>query len=149
MVSSGAMNRPSLAFVFAVGALSTLSPVAAQTPPARPPVAFSSWRVVPSPALNIVRGIFARNIGRFAACNPTGQYGTVSLRMATDANGQVASSTSRGTSFVAPNAGIAACVVAASRRLNFPGSVQGTLDIEVTVTLGTPPDASAPAPAAP
>lgn len=144
MVSSVAMNRPSLALVFAVGALSTLSPAAAQTPPARPAVAFSGWRVVPSPGLNIVRGVFARNVGRFAACNPTGQYGTVSLRMATDANGQVASSTSRGTSFVAPNAGIASCVVAASRRLSFPGSVQGTLDIEVTVTLGTP-DAGAPA----
>jgi len=139
------MNRPSTAFVFALGALSALSPAVAQTPPTRPLVAFSSWRVVPSPALNIVRGVFARSAGRFAACNPTGQYGTVSLRMATDANGQVASSTSRGSSFVAPNAGIATCVVAASRRLRFPGSVQGTLDIEVTVVLGSP-DASAPAP---
>ncbi len=139
------MNRPSTAFVFALGALSVLSPAVAQTPPTRPAVAFSSWRVVPSPALNIVRGIFARSAGAFAACNPTGQYGTVSLRMATDANGQVASSTSRGTSFVAPNAAIASCVVGVSRRLRFPGSVQGTLDIEVTVVLGTP-DASAPAP---
>lgn len=139
------MNRSPLALVFSLGALSALSPVAAQTPPARPPVAFSAWRVVPSPALAIVRGVFARNAGRFVACNPNNLYGTVSLRMATDANGQVASATSRGTSFVAPNGAIAGCVVAAARRLTFPGSVQGTLDIEVTVTLGTP-DASAPAP---
>jgi hypothetical protein len=138
------MNRSPLASVFAVAALGALTPAAAQTPPP-PALSFNSLRVVPSPAAAIVRGVLLRNLARFAACNPPSAPGTVSLRLATDANGQIASATSRGSTFAAPNAAVTGCVVAAARRLRFPGSVQGTLDIEVVVAFPTP-DAGAPTP---
>lgn len=138
------MNRSPLASLFAVAALGALAPAAAQTPPP-PAVSFNALRVVPSPAAAIVRGVLLRNLARFAACNPASAPGSVSLRLATDANGQIASATSRGSTFAAPNAAVTGCVVAAARRLRFPGSVQGTLDIEVVVAFPTP-DAGAPAP---
>ena len=142
MIYSAPMKRPSLVSMFALGALSLLSPAAAQTPPPATPVAFTGFRVVPSQATALVRGIFLGHQARFAACAPGGTFGTVALRMATDANGQVASSTIRHTSFAADQHAISGCVVSASRALRFPGSVQGTLDIEVVVQLGTPPPAA-------
>ena len=132
--------------LFAAGALCAIAPAAAQTPPSTTPVAFTSLRVVPSPAAAIVRNVFVRNQARFAACAPATAYGTVSLRMATDANGQVSTSTVRRSTFVAPQQAVASCVVRASRALRFPGSVQGTLDIEVNVVLGTPDAGATPAP---
>jgi hypothetical protein len=136
------MNRSRMASLFAVAALGAMAPAAAQTPPA-PALSFNTLRVVPSPAANIVRGVLMRDLSHFAACNPTAVPGSVSLRLATDANGQIASATSRGSTFAAPNAAVTGCVVAAARRMRFPGSVQGTLDIEVVVAFPTP-DAGAP-----
>lgn len=145
MLYSAAMKRSPIASVFTACALGALSPAAAQTPPAVTPVAFTSLRVVPSPAASIVRNVFLRNRARFAACAPAGTTGNVSLRMATDANGQVSTSTIRRSSFTGDEAAVARCVVAASRAMRFPGSVQGTLDIEVNVVLGTPDAGAAPA----
>ena len=132
------MDRPSLASLFAVGALGALSPAAAQTPPPVTPVAFTGLRIVPSQATQMIRGVFNSRRLRFAACAPADTVGTVSLRMATDANGQVASSTVRRTTLTAAQRAIVGCVLTASRALRFPGSVQGTLDIEVVVQFGTP-----------
>lgn len=139
------MKRPPLASVFAALCLAAL-PAAAQTPPPPPPpppsvtpVAFRALRVVPSQATPLVRSAFERNRAHFAACAPMGTLGTVSLRMATDANGQIASSTVRGSTLPATERTIAGCVVTASRHMRFPGSVQGTLDIEVGVAFGAPP----------
>ena len=136
------MNRSAMVSLFVVGALGAISPAVAQTPPPATPVAFTALRVVPSPAAHIVHGVFEGHRARFAACAPAGTVGTVGLRMATDANGQVATSSERSTSFAAPQHAIVACVVEASRSLRFPGSVQGTLDIEVVVQFGAPPAAA-------
>lgn len=133
--------------MFAVFALAAISPAAAQTPPPVTPVAFTSLRVVPSQATSFVRGVLARNTARFAACGTATTTGTVALRLATDANGQIGSATIRRTSFPAAQRAVASCVLSAARALRFPGSVQGTLDIEVMVTLGAP--AAPPTPAAP
>jgi hypothetical protein len=142
---SAAMKRFLIGSVFTACALGVTSPAAAQTPQSVTPVAFAGLRVVPSPAATIVRNVFLRNRARFAACAPAGTAGSVSLRMATDANGQVSTSIIRRSSFAAEQQAVARCVVAASRAMRFPGSVQGTLDIEVNVVLGTPDAGAAPA----
>lgn len=145
MLYSAAMKRFPIGSVFTACALGVLSPAAAQTPPSTTPVAFTGLRVVPSPAATIVRNVFLRNRARFAACATDGATGSVSLRMATDANGQVSTSTLRRSSFAAEQQAVARCVMAASRAMRFPGSVQGTLDIEVNVVLGAPDAGAAPA----
>jgi hypothetical protein len=140
------MKRSPLVPIFAAATLSALAPASAQTPPAVNAAAtFGQFRVVPSPAVQSVASVFARNRARFAACDPTGIPGTVSLRMATDANGQVSSATVRASSFAAPNTRITGCVVEQARHLRFISSTQGTLGIELVVTLGPPADAGAPA----
>jgi hypothetical protein len=138
------MNRPSMVSLFAAGLLATMAPAAAQTPPSITPVSFTNFRVVPSPATEIVRRVFSRARPGFAACAPASVYGTVSLRMATDANGQVASATARRTTFSGEQSAVTSCVLGVARRLRFPGSVQGTLDIEVNVVLGTADAGAAP-----
>lgn len=144
MLYSAPMKRLAIGSVLTACALGVLSPAAAQTPPSTTTVTFTGLRVVPSPAANIVRNVFLRNRARFAACAPAGTAGSVSLRMATDANGQVSTSTMRRSSFAGDELAFARCVVAASRAMRFPGSVQGTLDIEVNVVLGTPDAGAAP-----
>lgn len=141
MLYSRAMKTPSLLPLVGLVALGAAAPAAAQTPPAIV-ASFNGWRVVPSPATSIVNGVFARHRAAFAACDRPGVAGTVSLRMATDANGQVSTATVRSSTFAAPNTAVTACVLGVARRLMFPGSVQGTLDIEVVVSL-SPPDAGA------
>ena len=141
---SAPMKRLAIGSVLTACALGVLSPAAAQTPPSTSTVTFTGLRVVPSPAANIVRNVFLRSRARFAACAPAGTAGSVSLRMATDANGQVSTSTMRRSSFAGDELAVARCVVAASRAMRFPGSVQGTLDIEVNVVLGTPDAGAAP-----
>lgn len=145
MLYSAVMKRLPIGSVFTACALGVMSPAAAQTPPTVTPVAFTGLRVVPSPAATIVRNVFLRYRARFAACAPEGTTGSVSLRMATDANGQVSTSTVRRSTFATEQQAVTHCVVAASRAMRFPGSVQGTLDIEVNVVLGTPDAGAAPA----
>lgn len=136
------MKRSLLVPVFVVGALGALSSASAQTPPPATAVAFTGWRVVPSPGTDIVRRVFQRSRARFAACAPADVSGSVSLRMATDANGQVSTATVRRSTFTAEQSAMRNCVVSVARALRFPGSVQGTLDIEVNVVLGTAPAAN-------
>jgi len=136
------MTRTPLASLVAALALGTISPAAAQTPPATGRrVDFAGLRVVPSPASNMVYHIVTLSRARFAACAPAAANGSVALRLATRGDGQVSTATIRGTEFVGPEQPIADCVLSAARALRFPSSVEGTLDIEFVVILAGPPSA--------
>jgi len=121
----------------------------------------SSPRVVPQQGTDIVRGILRRAMPGFERCaggiwqTEPGVAGGLAITLRTGPNGEVAMARlSRGGA--GANAGLRRCVQGIVDRLMFPGSVQGVLDINFSLTFtppagaaAPPPPAAPPAPAAP
>lgn len=142
------------AVVFAA-ALYAPGALAQQTPPSSP-VALRRVSVVPSQGTSAVRAILTRALPAFQTCAEAAWRvapvaGTLNVTFQTGPNGEVATARAGRSGLTPPAPPLNQCIVSVVRRLMFPGSVQGVLDVTFTLQLtppagGTPPATPPPAP---
>ena len=126
----------------------------AQQPPAVPPVALRRVSAVPSQATSTVRSILTRAVPAFQTCAEAAWRtapiaGTVSVSFRTGPNGDVATARGGRSGLTPPAPPLVQCIVGIVRRMMFPGSVQGVLDVSFTLQLTPPGGAATPPPPAP
>jgi hypothetical protein len=139
--------------VLCAAALYAPGALAQQTPPS--PVALRRVSVVPSQGTSAVRAILSRALSAFQTCAEAAWRvapvaGTLNVTFQTGPNGEVATARAGRSGLTPPAPPLNQCIVGVVRRLMFPGSVQGVLDVTFTLQLtppagGTPP-ATPPAP---